>query len=161
MHGINRFALLICAGLVVLAAGMLRAEESKIAVTDLPEAVATAFHAAYPAAVINGASILVDKGETYYVLASLDGKIKRTVLYTDHSKFFESTESIAAALLPDAVKKKTALSYPKGVIAACDKIVRDSGTFFNLQLQSEKKLYEVSINEQGTLLYTKFLREVK
>ncbi len=78
----------------------------------LPPAVLEAFQKTYPKAVIRGASKETEKGETYYEVESVDGKMNRDLLYTADGKAVEVEEALAPGALPAAVLKALDNAYP-------------------------------------------------
>ena len=103
------------------------AEEGKEGMVDLkilPNAVLSAFKAAYPNAVIRGTSKETEKGTTYYEVESVDGKLNRDLLYTADGKVVEIEESIAATDLPTAVQKTLAKDYPGAKVLKAERMTK-------------------------------------
>jgi len=149
--------LLMVVSIVVVVgfAGNTFAQEKKIAVKDLPAAVVQAFTAAYPHAEIKGAATEAEKGVTYYEIESLDGTVKRDLLYTADGKVSEIEETISAESLPDAVKKAIAAAYPKGKIEKAEITTREGTASYEAKVKSEQKMYEVVVDAQGKIVKTK------
>jgi hypothetical protein len=72
--------------ITIFAISSLFAQEKRIKEKDLPVAVTKAFHTEYPAAKIIGTSTEVEKGVTYFEIESMDGKVRRDLLYTKEGK---------------------------------------------------------------------------
>jgi hypothetical protein len=68
----------------------------KFTAKDLPAAVSEAFTKAYPKAVSTGADKEAEKGKTFYEIESLDGTMKRDLLYTPEGKAAEIEEALPA-----------------------------------------------------------------
>jgi Putative beta-lactamase-inhibitor-like, PepSY-like len=139
----------------------LFAQEKKIAVKDLPAAVAASFKAAYPKAEIKGTATEVEGGVTYYEIESVDGKTKRDLLFAKNGKIFETEEIVAGDALPAAVKDAIAKAVPKGKISSAEKTVRESKTQFDVTVKKGTKTFAVAIDEKGTVLKNKEVKKEK
>lgn len=130
-------------------------EEAKPAAVDLkilPPAVLNAFQAAYPHAVIKGASKETEKGVTYYEVESVDGKMNRDLLYTADGKAVEIEEAVAPGSLPAAVTQALARAYPGYKILKAEDLVKGSQKYFELQIQVKDKKIGVTIDPTGKIL---------
>lgn len=117
----------------------------------LPESVLSAFHTAYPHAVIKGTSQETEKGMTYYEVESVDGKMKRDLLYTADGKAVEVEEAIFPGALPPAVLQALAKAYPNYKILKAEDLVKGDQKFFELQIQVKGKKIGVTINPSGKI----------
>jgi len=128
------------------------AGEKKIAQKDLPAPVLTAFQKAYPKATIKGASTEVEEGKTYYEIESLDGKVKRDLLYLSDGTIAEIEETVAAADLPKAVSAAVTGKYPKGKIEKSEKVTHGAVVAYEVVVKSGETTVEMSFNPEGKLL---------
>jgi len=98
--------------ILVCSATLVMAQEKKAkGKVVLPEAVLSAFKAAYPKAEIKAASKETDKGVTYYEVESIDGKQQRDILYIADGKAAEIEETLDLATLPKVWHRHSAKSF--------------------------------------------------
>jgi len=126
--------------------------EKKLAVKDLPAAVAASFHKAYPHAKIRGASTEEENGKTYYEVESIDGMVKRDLLYAADGTCVEIEETIAAAALPNAVSKSLKQEFPRGKILKAEKVTKDQTSTYELVVQAGKDRWEVAFDPTGKVV---------
>jgi uncharacterized membrane protein YkoI len=138
---------ILCAPTAAQAQG-----EKKLAVKDLPAAVTASFHKAYPHAKIRGASAEQEDGKTYYEVESVDGKVKRDLLYAVDGTCVEIEESIAARGLPGPVSKSLKQEFPKGKILKAEKVTKDQTLKYELVVQSGKDQWEVAFDAAGKVV---------
>lgn len=130
-------------------------EEIKPAAVDLnilPAAVLSAFQTAYPHAVIKGTSKETEKGVTFYEIESIDGMMKRDLLYTADGKAVEVEEAMAPGALPPAVLQALAKVYPGCKILNAEDIAKGGQKFFELQIQVKGKKIGVTIDASGKII---------
>src|SRR5262245_41350907 len=94
----------VVACMIVLPFRSSLAQEKKISEQDLPVAVRAAFERSYPHAKVQGASQEVEKGKKLYEIESVDGTVRRDLLYMADGSIIEIEEDLAVSDLPDAVK---------------------------------------------------------
>lgn len=143
-----------------LSAG-LSAQTKKFTVKDLPAAVKSAFTTAYPKAEIKGVDKEVEKGVTYYEIESIDGKLKRDLLYLADGKVFELEEAVAADAMPAAVTKALKANSKSYEFIKAEKVVRGSDVSFSVTFKNGKKTFESSVTDQGKVLSTKEMKKKK
>ncbi len=146
--------LIFVAALLALCVFSLQAQEKKNKMTkkDLPPAVLAAFEKEYPHAEIKGVGKEKEKGAMYYEIESMDGKIKRDLLYTPEGKKAEAEEVVTMAAVPANVKETLAREYPKGKVEKSEKVMRDTLTVYEFHVKVESKTHEVTIDATGKLL---------
>ena len=130
-------------------------EEATPAAVDLkilPPAVLSAFHTAYPKAVIKGTSKETEKGVTYFEVESVDGKMNRDLLYTADGKAVEVEEAIVPGALPPAVLQTLAKAYPGYKILKAEDLVKGGQKYFELQIQVKDKKIGVTIDPSGKII---------
>jgi hypothetical protein len=130
-------------------------EEARPAAPDLkilPPAVLDSFKAAYPQAVIKGASQETEKGVTYYEIESVDGKTGRDLLYTADGTAVEVEESVAPGTLPPAVLQALAEAYPGYKILKAEELLKGGQKFFELQIGVKDKKIGVTIDPSGKII---------
>jgi hypothetical protein len=149
MENIGRiFCLVLC---LVLATGAL-AQEKKVAKKNLPAPVLSAFLKAYPKAMIKAASKENEEGRTYFEIESVDGKVKRDLLYLPDGTVAEIEESVAAADLPAPVKAAVVAKHPKGKIVKAEKSTRGAVVTYDVVVRSGKTAVEMSLDPAGNVL---------
>jgi len=127
-------------------------EEEVVDLKLLPEAVVSAFKAAYPNAVIKGTSKETEKGVTYYEIESVDGTLNRDLLYTADGKAAEIEEAIAASDLPAAVQQTLAKEYPGAKVLKAEKMTKGDQKLFELRIQVKDKKMGVTIDPNGKIV---------
>jgi hypothetical protein len=118
----------------------------------LPPAVLNAFKAAYPNAVIKGASQETEKGVIYYEVESVDGKMNRDLLYTGDGKAVEIEEAIPPESLPAAVQQTLAREFPGYKVLKAEAMIKDGQKLFELQIQVNNKKKGVTIDPAGKII---------
>ena len=107
-------------------ASNLFVQEKRIKEKDLPVVVIKAFHSEYPTAKIIGTSKEVEKGVTYFEIESMDGKVRRDLLYTKGGIRSEIEETLAHDKIPGFVKTSIMKKYPKYYIIRAERIRSDN-----------------------------------
>jgi hypothetical protein len=149
MQNIGRVVCLILC--LVLAAGAL-AQEKEISKKDLPAPVLSAFQRAYPKATIKGLSTETEEGKTYFEIESVEGRVKRDLLYLADGTVAEIEESVAAADLPVPVKAAVEARHAKGKIAKAEKSTRGAVVSYDVVIRSGKTTFEMSLDPAGKVL---------
>jgi hypothetical protein len=142
--------------LALVLAGLAAAQEKpKTAAVDLkilPPAVLKAFQAAYPKAVIKGASKEAEKGVTQYEVESVDGMLNRDLLYLADGKALEIEESTAPENLPTPVKQTLAKDYPGAKILKAEILTKAGVKTFELSIELNGKKMSLAIDPQGKIV---------
>jgi len=132
----------------------VNAQEKKLTPKQLPAAVQAAFHKAYPAAKIKGASSEVENGKTIYEVESVDGKINRDLLYSEDGSVVEIEETIALKSLPDEVSKALKSETGKGKVEKAEKLTKGQTIQYEFVIVSGKEKREVVIDPSGKIVKT-------
>ncbi len=122
---------------------------------EAPKAVMTAFHKAYPKAEIKNVGLETTDSATYFEIESVDGSVRRDILYTENGSAFEIEESVSPGDLPANIKKALAAKYPDGELKKAEKISRGDTTQFEILLRNHKESVEVTIDASGKILSQK------
>ncbi len=129
-----------------------RADESaKKPEISAPEAVLTAFHKAYPAAVIGDISKETKGDQTYFEIESVDGKTRRDLLYFPDGKVFEIEEAIAVKDLPNSITKTIKDKYPDGEIHKAEKITRGDIAEYEVLVENGENNLEILLDSKGVI----------
>jgi hypothetical protein len=163
MKSISRMVLAFAtlASIIVFSTKSVAQTQKKFTVKNLPEAVSSAFKKSYPNAVIKGADKEVENGKTFYEIESIDGTLKRDLLYTPEGNAFEIEETIAASTLPDAVKQAISKEYPKGKIDKVEKNTREGTIQYDVTVKSGRKVLDASISPDGKIMSKKEVKMKK
>ena len=135
-----------------LAAAPGKAKDQAVDLKILPPAVLKAFKAAYPNAVIKGASKEVEKGVTQYEVESVDGNLNRDLLYLADGTVIEIEETIAPENLPVPVKQTLAKDYAGAKVLKAEILTKDTGKTYELSLLLNGKKMGVTIDPQGKVV---------
>jgi uncharacterized membrane protein YkoI len=139
-------------GLVGLSAAQDKPKEQAVDLKILPPAVLKAFKAAYPNAVIKGASKEVENGVTQYEVESVDGQLNRDLLYLADGKVIEIEETIAPENLPAPVKQTLAKEYAGAKVLKAEILTRDGAKAYELSIELKGKKMGVTIDPQGKVV---------
>jgi hypothetical protein len=118
----------------------------------LPEAVLSAFKAAYPNAIIKGASKEVENGVTQFEIESLDGTQARDLLYAPDGKVIELEEAIAAMDIPAAVAAALAKEYPGCEVVKAETLTKGAVKQFEISIKVKDKTLGVTIDPTGKIV---------
>ena len=127
------------------------AQEKRISEQELPAVVRTVFEKTYPHAKIHGASQEVEKGKKLYEIESMDGTVRRDVLYKADGTIVEIEEEIAAGDLPAAVKAAIQEKYPSGKVEKAERVTKGSTEEYELHLVIGKVKHEVVVSSEGVI----------
>jgi hypothetical protein len=126
---------------------------------EAPQAVSKAFHAAYPKAEIKNVSMETKDSTQYYEIESIDGKVRRDLLYTADGKVYEIEESLAPEGLPSNVRKALDKNFPGLVVSKAEKITHGEAVQFEILLENDENIKEVVIDSAGKVLFQKSVGE--
>ena len=134
------------------AAAQDKPKDKAVDLKVLPPAVLKAFQAAYPNAVIKGASKEVENGVTQYEVESVDGALNRDLLYLGDGKVIEIEETIAPENLPTPVKQTLAKDYAGAKVLKAELLTKDGVKSYELSLELKGKKVGVTIDAQGKVV---------
>ncbi|MHB8078667.1 MAG: PepSY-like domain-containing protein [Candidatus Krumholzibacteriia bacterium] len=152
MSRFRNTVLSVAVALLVLAlagACFAQEKETKLPGKDVPAAVMTAFHNAYPKAEIKGTAKEVENGKTYFEIESIDGGMSRDLLYLADGTVTEIEEAVDPATLPAPVKAAAEAKYPQGKIVKAERTTRDAATTYDLQIMSGKTKENLTLGPDG------------
>jgi hypothetical protein len=136
----------------VLCSPAQEIKEKKYSKKDLPAVVLNSFQKEYPKASIKEVSMETEKGVEYWEIESVDGKVKRDLLYTADGKKAEAEETIEMSQVPAVVKSTLAGEYPKGKVDKAEKVMKGSSVTYEFHLKDGGKSHEVVIDTNGKVL---------
>jgi hypothetical protein len=137
--------------LVVSNVSGSNAQDKKITKKDLPSAVLRSFEAAYPKAKVNNYAKEVEKGVTYYELETMEGKIKRDLLYNADGTLEEAEEILTPGTVPEILVKSIEEEYPKATILSGEKTSRGSEISFDVVIAAGKDRVNVTLSGDGKI----------
>jgi len=141
------------AGCFAAPAGAQKASSDKK--VEAPKAVMTAFHKTYPKAEIKNVGLETTDSATYFEIESVDGSVRRDILYTEDGSAFEIEESVTPGDLPAAVRKALDAKYPNGDLKKSEKITRGETTQFEILLENNEERVEMVVDASGKILSQK------
>ena len=153
----RRFLCVLSAAAFLALVSFARADDgpNEIAVSKLPKKLAAILEVKYPAAELVAAFKDVDDDETFYSVALTYKKHEYEVTITSHGEIVETTKTLAAKDLPEAVMKAIQEKYKnKAVKSAVEvrevgqKIVRT----FHVEVDSGPTGMELILDPQGKIL---------
>jgi hypothetical protein len=127
------------------------AQDKKITKKDVPAAVLKAFEGAFPKAKVNNYGTEVEKGTTFYELETVEGKIKRDLLYKADGTLAEMEEILTPAMVPDDITKAIKTEFPKGKIASGEKTSHGNTVTFDIVVANGKDKISVNLNADGKI----------
>ncbi len=147
-----RFTTIILVGILaicIVSSGS--AQDKKITKKDVPAAVLKAFEAAYPKAKVNNYGTEVEKGVTFYELETVEGKIKRDLLYKADGTLAELEEILTPSMVPDAIAKSVKAEFPKGKIVSGERTTQGSAVTFAIVVVNGKEKVSVNLSADGKI----------
>ena len=145
---------LIVAAILFLSCTSMYAQEKKISQKEVPVAVMSAFHKAYPKAEIKGTSAETEKGKKYFEIESMEGTKHIDLLITKSGVITEVEETIPVDQLPSNVMKTLEAKFKGLKIEKAEKVSHGSVSNYELVIESKTGKHEVKLNEAGKLLKT-------
>jgi hypothetical protein len=134
-------------------------QEQRLEKKDLPLAVISAFQLQYPSAVIKSSSIEVEDSTTFYEIESVDGKIKRTVLFSGDGKLTEIEEAISSKQLPDSALALIAKDYPKSNVEGAEKVTKGNVTIYEVKIENGKENIEAVFDSSGKIISSEKIKD--
>lgn len=119
---------------------------------NVPQAVLDSFKKDYPNAVIKGSGKEVEEGKTFYEIESVDGKIKRDLLYLPDGKVAEIEEKISNNDLPASVISTVKKESPKGKITSAEKVTKNGSENYELMVKDTKSSMEIVLDKNGKVI---------
>jgi hypothetical protein len=144
-------AVSLLTGSVVLAQSEKAKKEGNGSV-QAPQAVLTAFHNAYPKAVIRDISEEIKDGKTYYEIESMDGTQRRDLLYMADGTVFEIEEACDIGALPKEIIATLKSKFPQGKLEKAERITRGSTIQYEVLPENGEDNLEILLDSKGTIV---------
>jgi hypothetical protein len=143
------------AGLLFLIPVSVRADEEKVPLDKLPQAVAQAVKAKFPEAELVSASKEVDNGMTLFEISLKHKGYNYDATFTAEGKVVSIEKEIKASELPKEVAAALTKEYPKAEHKKIEEITADNKTTYEVLLKTtDGKLLEVVFDPQGKVVKT-------
>lgn len=152
----RRFTVLAAGGLmlaVACGASSQGSEQSATKPRDLPAAVLSAFHKAYPGATVSGASQEREGDKVVFRVDSVDKGLQRIVLYDPSGSTIEVAEQVQEKDLPQPVARAMH-SHRRAVFARGMRVSRGGGVLYVLTITGTRKTALV-VKADGTVVSIK------
>ena len=142
---------ILLAGLALIAgaraaAAQAAGSEHTIPAARVPAAVKSAFHRAYPNAVVRRYSTEVENGKTIYEVESSEGATKRDLDISPEGQILEVETQVTAAQLPAAVR--TAAESGGAHIQTAELVVAGADTTYELKIRGRRGELKLRSNGQ-------------
>ncbi len=128
------------------------AQEKKISEKDVPAAVLNSFHKAYPKAEIKGLSTETEKGKKFFEIESMDGTVRRDLLFTPAGKIAEIEETVPSSELPSGALQSIEKKIPGAKVERAEKVTSGSKVTYELSVTGTKGKYGVVLNKDGKIM---------
>ena len=116
---------------------------------SLPQAVASAFHQAYPAARVLHVSKERRDGKVVYEIESQDGGTRRDLIYSPAGAVLEIEERIPADSVPALVRAAAEQRVAGGTLVAAERVTRGTVLLFEVQLRLNGRSHFLTYDPEG------------
>ena len=143
--------------MLVIVLGMttgLLAQEKEVGAKNVPASVKSTFEKAYPTATVKKWEQETRDGKPVYEAETLDGTVRRNVVYSPAGELVEVSESLAVDALPSAVVEAIKRQYSQSAIRSVDKITRREKSVFEVTLRGTGPK-RVTVTSDGIVLTIK------
>lgn len=115
----------------------------------LPAVVLTAFRQAYPNARILHATRERRDGKVVYEVESLDGSLRRDLLYDPKGHAIEIEEVIPADSMPEAVRAALARDVQEAEVVRAERITRGEVILYEIQVRRNGRTRSLTYDSNG------------
>jgi hypothetical protein len=141
-------ALFLIAGLTSQAI----AGDKKITKKDVPAAALKAFEAAFPKVTVNAYLTELEDDKTFYEFETVEGTIKRDILYKADGTLVEVEEKLTHTTIPTEITKAVTTDMPKANIVGGEKTTKGSEVTYEIKIKAGKKIGEVVVSAKGKII---------
>ena len=142
----------VAAAFLLTASTNVFAQEKKISEKEVPAAVLSAFHKAYPKAEIKGLSTETEKGKKYFEVESIDGTVKRDLLFTPAGKIAEIEETVPSSELPKGSVQSIEKKIAGAKIERAEKVTSGTKVTYELSVTGKNGKFGVVLNKEGKII---------
>jgi hypothetical protein len=152
-----RYQLVAAAVLALNGLSDVRADEEKVPINQLPEAVLKAVRDRFPNAQVVDASKETEEGKTEYEVGLKDGGKKLDVMLTPEGGITAIEKTIPVKGLPEAVKLAIGKKYPDAPLKRTEEIIKvkdgqEKLDGYEVVVEtSDKKRVELNVGPDGTI----------
>lgn len=128
--------------------------EKSVTATEVPQAVLDAFHAAYPDANVHEYSEEREDGQLKYEISFEYESTRYDASYNAAGEVVELEKTIAADLLPAAIREALTANYGEMEIRLAEQVNKSGNVFYEVKLTDPRdgKRYEILFGEDGRLV---------
>ena len=153
----RRFLCVLSAAVVLSLVSLAHADDgpNEIAIAKLPKKLAAILEIKYPAAELVAAYKDVDDGETFYSVALTYKKHEYEVTITSHGEIVETTKTLAAKDLPEAVLKAIQEKHRNKAVKSAVEVREVGQTIsrtFHVEVDAGPAGTELILDLQGKIL---------
>jgi len=141
-------AFLFIAGISSQAA----ASDKKITKKDVPATVLKAFKAAFPKVHINSYGKETEDNNTFYEFETVEGTIRRDILYRSDGTLEEVEELLAPTAIPAEIARAITADMPKAKILGGEKTTKGTSVTYDVNVKIGGKTGTVNLNADGTII---------
>ncbi len=125
------------------------AEKAKV---KAPDAVLNSFHKAYPDAVIRDISEETKGNQKYYEIESMDGNVRRDLLYLPDGTVYEIEEALSLDNLPGDIGKSLKAEFPHGEPQKAEKITHGKTIEYEVLMENSEENLEILLDQKGNII---------
>jgi hypothetical protein len=140
---------------VLLIAGITSqtiAGDKKISKKDVPAAALKAFEAAFPKVKVNTYIEETENGNTFFEFETVEGTIKRDILYKADGTLVEVEEILTQETVPTEIAKVVTTDMPKAKILGGEKMIKGSEVTYEIKIKAGKRTGKVVLNADGKII---------
>jgi hypothetical protein len=139
---------LLIAGLTLQAI----AGDKKITKKDVPAEALKAFETAFPNAKVNGYNKEIESDSAFFEFETVEGTIKRDILYTADGTLVEVEEKLTTENIPAEIVKAVTTDMPKAKIVRGEKTTKGSEVTYEVKIKAGKKTGKVILSADGKII---------
>ena len=140
---------------------ILSQQNGQFTTDDLPDAVKMSFEKSYPHAVIKGAGKELENEETMFEIESMDGNVRRDILFKNDGTIYEVETTIPSSDLLGSVQSSINNEFPGFTIVRAEMTVHAADSSYEVLLKKGDRKYEVVLNLYGKIIEKKYIRPEK
>jgi hypothetical protein len=140
---------------VFLVAGITTqviAGDKKITKRDVPAEVLKAFEAAFPKVEVNAYLTESEDSTTFYEFETVEGTIKRDILYKADGTLVEVEEILTPETVPIEIAKAVTTNMHKAQILGGEKTTKGSEITYEIKIKAGKKTGKVVLSADGKII---------
>jgi hypothetical protein len=155
---------ILCTLLVLLVVGISSrafSGDKKIEKKDVPAITLKAFEAAFPKVKVNAYLTESENGKTFYEFETIEGTIKRDILYSADGTLVEVEEKLTAVTIPTEIVRVVTTDMPKAKILGGEKTTKGSEVTYEVKIKAGKKMGKVVVSADGKIIKKELKKGMK